>query len=228
MWRIGSKKISLKWLKGKESGKDVYILANGPSLKSLDLSFLRGETVIGMNASALIEKKYGVVSKYYVVSDKRFMDVEEKKKIVTSDLCEETIRILRSDIEAVDSDGLEHRSIYVKPLERDGFSKNISNGFFYGCTTTMLALQLAYYIGAKNVYLLGCDLKYPKESPRFYKEEKPQLSDSFVSVQIKNISESRQFFQSRGGDLFGCSQDSFLRSYLPYYSLDEHRVKEDL
>lgn len=189
---------SIRSLKNKEYGRRAFILANGPSIKEENLSLLKGELVIGMNASTLLEEEHNFSSDYYVVSDTRFITHPEKKRFATNLLSPNTVRVLREELKEYDEPSLQDRTYYLKALKRDGFSENLAAGFFFGCTTTMLAIQLAYYLGAAEVYLLGCDLRYTAESPRFYKENSPQLEDSFTSVQIWNISNASELFLSKG------------------------------
>jgi len=206
----------LSSLKNKEAGRRVFILANGPSVNSLDLSLLKDEVVIGMNASTLLEEQNGFHSKYYVVSDLRFITHPEKRPFCTSRLDGSTVRVLRKELEAADDKDLPNRSFYVNALQRDGFSKNLTAGYFFGCTTTMLAIQLGYYLGASEIYLLGCDLRYSPEAPRFYSEPNPQLEDSFTSVQIWNILNAAQLMEAEGRALYNCSAQSFLTPYVDY------------
>jgi len=203
-------------LKNKEAGRRVFILANGPSVNALDLSLLKDEVVIGMNASTLLEEQHGFQSDYYVVSDLRFITHPEKRAFCTSRLKSSTVRVLRQELEAVDDKELPNKSFYVNALHRDGFSKNLAAGYFFGCTTTMLAVQLAYYLGAAEIYLLGCDLRYSPETPRFYSEPNPQLEDSFTSVQIWNILNAAQIMETEGRALYHCSESSFLSPYIEY------------
>ncbi len=203
----------------RERGKRVFILANGPSIVGLDLSFLKDEIVIGMNASSMLEECFGFRSKYYVLSDKRFINTKEKRAWATEKLWPQTHRIVRADIRPYDDPELETRTTYIAPLARDGFSKNLSVGYFYGCTTTMLALQVAWHLGSREVYILGCDLRYPNERPRFYSEETPQLEDAFTSIQIWNIVNAAMIFEKHNGKLASCSADSFLRPYLDFAPL---------
>ncbi|BFT62220.1 6-hydroxymethylpterin diphosphokinase MptE-like protein [Pseudomonas moorei] len=207
---------SIRSLKNKEYGRRAFILANGPSIKEENLSLLKGELVIGMNASTLLEEEHNFSSDYYVVSDTRFITHPEKKRFATNLLSPNTVRVLREELKEYDEPSLQDRTYYLKALKRDGFSENLAAGFFFGCTTTMLAIQLAYYLGAAEVYLLGCDLRYTAESPRFYKENSPQLEDSFTSVQIWNISNASELFLSKGKKLLNCSERSFLRPHIEY------------
>lgn len=205
-------------LRNKEHGKRIFILANGPSVASMPLSLLKDEVVIGMNASSILDERHDFVSNYHVISDHRFLSSDEKKEWGTTKLHKNTIRVLRKELRAVDDHTITNRTFYVPALTRDGFSKNLSHGFYYGCTTTMLAIQLAWYLGSREIYLLGCDLRYPDENPRFYEEKEPQLEDSFISVQLMNIVNAAKIFENEQGNVFNCSEKSFLMSYLPYVS----------
>lgn len=203
-------------LKDRECGKRAFVLANGPSITQENLRLLKGEVVIGMNASTMLEEPHGFVSSYYVLSDPRFINHPEKRAWGTTRLNPKTMRVVRKEMRRDDEPGLAARTSYVPALSRNGFSKDLRAGFYYGCTTTMLALQLAYHLGCREVYLLGCDLRYSPESPRFYAESNPQLEDSFTSVQIHNIVNAAEVFEGAGGQLHNCSARSFLRPYLGY------------
>lgn len=211
---------SVRSLKNKEKGRRAFILANGPSINKENLSLLKNELTIGMNASTLLEEKYDFTTDYYVVSDTRFITHPEKIRFATHMLAPKTTRVFREELKEHDDPSLIERTSYVKALKRDGFSENLAAGFFFGCTTTMLAIQLAYYLGASEIYLLGCDLRYSNESPRFYKEESPQLEDSFTSVQIWNIANASTFLASKGKKLINCSERSFLSPHIEYASFD--------
>lgn len=206
---------NIKDLKNIEKGKSVYILANGPSVLKENLNLLKDKIVIGMNASTLLESKFDFKTKYYVCSDIRFLTHPEKSHYATSQLDPSTLRILRKELRSVDSYE-KNPTFYIKALERDGFSTDLNVGYYYGCTTTMLAIQLAYYLGAKNIYLLGVDLKYSTSQPRFYKEKSFQIDDSFTSVQIHNIKKAFNFLNENDIKLFNCSEFSYLRPYIGY------------
>jgi hypothetical protein len=212
--------LDVRTLRGKAIGRRAFVLANGPSVAKEDLSKLKGELVVGMNASTLLEKSHGFETQYYVLSDVRFITHEAKRPWGTSDLDEKTVRILRSELRDVDDQSLIARTAYVDAIGRDGFSANLSNGFYYGCTTTMLAIQAAFYLGCTEINLLGVDLRYAADAPRFYDEVTPQVEDAYTSVQISNILAAKEFCAKRGVELNNCSERSFLRPYLGYRSFD--------
>lgn len=208
-------------LRNRELGRRIFILANGPSVIDEDLSLLKDEVVIGMNASTMLESRFGFSSKYYVLSDARFLRATDKRAWACEKLSPTAHRVVRADLRPEDDPALEARTTYIAPLSRDGFSRNLAGGYFYGCTTSMLAIQLAWHLGARDVYILGCDLRYPEENPRFYSESEPQLEDAFTSVQLSNIVNAASLFERDGRQLVNCSSRSFLRPYLPFERFEQ-------
>ncbi|MBW9399805.1 DUF115 domain-containing protein [Leclercia sp. EC_58] len=207
-------------LKNIENGKDIYIVANGPSvLNKKTLNLLSDKIVIGMNATPLLCHEYSFDLKYYTVSDERFIKDVEKYKIATEIISKSTVRVFRSELKKHDSPVLIDETYYINAIGRDGFSFNLSQGFYFGCTTTMFSIQLAAYLGAKNIYLLGVDLSYPKDKPRFYKEKNPAPIDNFTCVQIKNIRDAYHQLRKRGVNLYNCSNQSLLKPYIPYFAI---------
>lgn len=203
-------------LRNAHRGEDAFVLANGPSIKREDLHLLEGRLSIGMNASTMLEREHGFVQTYYTVSDRRFLCHPEKRRWATTELATGTRRILRSDLRGDDDAELKSRTLYTPHIKRDGWSHDLRVGFYYGCTTTMLAVQLAAYMGCRTIYLLGVDLRYEAESPRFYAEVDPQAEDAFTSVQIWNLVNAHRELAARDQHLVNCSERSLLRPHIPF------------
>lgn len=203
-------------IKDRESGKRAFILANGPSVNTFDLSLLRDEVTIGMNASSILQDKYGFCQNYYTVSDERFLRNPEKMPYATSMINERTIRVFRSTLKRDMPRKYLSSTVFVEALEMFGFSFNLENGYYFGRTTTMLAIQLAYYLGCNEIYLLGVDLNYSGIGKRFYHQKVLELDDATASVQIHSFFHSYQVLKEKGVHLFNCSKESLLRNYIPY------------
>lgn len=202
-------------LKDKEINKRCFILANGPSILNHNLSLLENEVTIGMNASTLLEKKFKFHQTYYVLSDKRFLLHEEKSKCANEKLSPLTIRVLRDILKEYDNN-ITNPTKYVASLGRDGFSFNLQRGFYFGSTTTMLAIQLAYYLGCKEIYILGLDLNYDSGKERFYKEISVQEYDMLTSVQLYNLKLAYSTLKDRNISLYITSKKSLARPYIDF------------
>lgn len=211
----------IRSLRHGELGRSAFILGNGPSILGHDLTRLRGQLVIGMNASPALDRRFGFTSRYYCLSDMRFLDHPEKRAFATAMLEPASVRVVRSDLRPHDDAGLAAQTCYVRALGRDGFSGNLAAGYYFGCTTTMLAIQVAAWLGCRAIHLLGVDLVYRSEQPRFYEERAPQPEDSFLSVQVWNIANARQALEQRGVEVRLCSPRSLLRPYVPFVPFEE-------
>jgi hypothetical protein len=211
----------LSFYKNYYKEQSIYILASGPSIKKENLALLKDKVSIGINASPLLEKEYGFNSQFYTVSDTRFLTHPEKFRIATDLLDKQTIRVFRSELSKYDSNLFKDRTYYLDALGKNGFSFDIAKGFFFGASTTLLAVQLAYYLGAKNIFLLGVDLKYDGENPRFYSEEEVQEYDHFTSTQLANLRNAYLVLKEKNINLYNCSENSLLRPYMPYMPFEE-------
>lgn len=206
----------------REEGKRCFILANGPSLITHNLSLLKNEITIGINNSTLLEKNYDFKQTYYTVSDLRFLKSPQKRDSACGLLSENTIRVVRRDLFSEDDHTLKNKTVYIRVLGRDGFQTNIHHGYYFGCTTTMLALQLAVTLGCPNIYLLGLDLTnyFSTDNIRFYSEKTTQEFDLFISTQIFNIATAYENMKSMGIHVYHCNKESLISPYIPFINYD--------
>lgn len=208
-----------------EKGKRCFILANGPSINSHNLSLLKNEIVISINASPILENKFNFKSKYYCLSDPRFLEVQHKKEIFLKKMDDDTTIFCRENFYDVLTDNNIDPSkiIFLNSRGRDGFSKNLHKGFFFGSSTTHMALQLAYWLGCKEVYILGLDLIYPSNSKsyRFYKEDITQTYDYLVSIQLHNYIEAKTIFNTENKHIYICNKKSWALPYIEYKNYEE-------
>jgi hypothetical protein len=142
-------------------GKRCFIIANGPSLNKINFDLLKDEITIGMNRIYLMEKENGFKPKYLICSDvrvqlKQFRDEYDNVAIP----CFYNWQARRIFLKKKSQVFLLHRL-------GSSFSINLKNG--YGSTTsvTYAAIQLAYYMGCTEVYLIGKDHSYDTNAKTF-------------------------------------------------------------
>lgn len=206
-------------IKNAEKNQDIFILGNAPSIRSHNLNFLKGAISIGINASTLLEDEYDFTSPYYTVSDMRFLQEKAKRSMATEMSPGSRIRVFRKELVALDNPELADDTAYVRALKKHGFSRDLNKGYYFGSTTVMLAIQLSYYLGAKNIYLMGVDLKYSGVQARFYKEKTNQEWDCMISDQISSIKYAHHQLAQENINLWNCSKLSHLTPHIPLYKL---------
>ena len=146
-------------------GERCFIIGNGPSLTTEDLEKLRGECTFAANRIYEIFDKTDWRPTFYIAIDPDFLDLEWKhlnkydmenmflairEQQTTSFPKERTIRIFEYAKFRINK--WNDRTAVV--------SEDVSDFFSIGYTVTFTAIQLAIYMGFKEIYLLGVDFNY--------------------------------------------------------------------
>jgi len=145
-------------------GKRCFIVATGPSLKACDLDVLKDhhEICISMNSIYHVFSQTEWKPDYYVMSDYRGIDkckdilddLPIKKKFL-SDASESFWSIHH------ENNVFRYHQHYEYCSDRlPKFSDDFSMRSYIGTTVTYTCMQLAVYMGFREIYLLGVDFSY--------------------------------------------------------------------
>jgi hypothetical protein len=151
-WKIKYRKNLLQF-KEYHDGEDCYIIGNGPSLNKMDLSLLNGYHLFALNKAHFLLEQYKLNFSYHVCVDDEILE-QILPVIETGELgCSSFIsqRDLRKPLQ----DYTHVQRLYT--TERWSFYTDISFPISVGYTVTFVALQLAYFMGFKRVFLIGVD-----------------------------------------------------------------------
>ncbi len=160
--------------KKKHINQKCFIIGNGPSLNISDLEKIRGFTTFGCNS---IFALYGYTDwrpNYYCAFDPVFCKNEMntckeiEKKFGDSDA------IFTSIFNGVFSYRelipnlyfLKNINWFLKKSDNAPFSENVIEELYVSGSVTYIMLQLAVYMGFKEIYLLGMDFSYSVERDR--------------------------------------------------------------
>lgn len=149
-WRLDSIR-KLETLRDSHAGEQCVIIGNGPSLKNTDLTRLKNVFSIGMNRFYMAFPDLGfTTSLLLTVND---LVIEQ---------CAEDLRKLpiptfvswrgRKHIQPAPNLHYLYTS-YIRPR----FNKDATGRLWEGATVTFVAMQLAYFMGFKQVILIGVD-----------------------------------------------------------------------
>ena len=166
LWRFNELKMEfydkqLLELKEKHIGQRAFIIGNGPSLTISDLNSLKDEITFGSNRIYLAFEETDWRPSYYSVLDQlvaqnnaHIIETLELKKIFGSGVKQH----FSSNIDAIYVNEL------IPPVTDNRiefkFSKDLMVGSYGGWTVVYLQMQLAYYMGIKELYLTGIDFKF--------------------------------------------------------------------
>lgn len=141
-------------LHNRHRGERCVLVANGPSLNRMDLSFLRREVVIGMNKIHLGLDRFGFHPQYFVCVNP--LVLEQSADAIRSLAC---VKFLSDRCgPSIPEDGLTYHLNTARPPAR--FCRDIARGVHEGWTVTYAALQVAWFLGFGEVVVIGMDHRY--------------------------------------------------------------------
>lgn len=159
---------SVKDLYQKYVGQRCFILGNGPSLNKANFSFLEKEYTFGVNSIFLMTRDSGFRPTFYVVED----NVVFQENRAEIDAYEGVIKIMPKQYADQLASGAECHIFDMDVTFYDRSKKNFfgvpqfNTGpepkFYCGQSVTYINMQLAYYFGFTEVYLIGMDFSYQK------------------------------------------------------------------
>jgi len=206
----------LKQFKNKHEGEDCFIICNGPSLKNMDLSPLADYHTFGLNKIYLIFEKFDLNLSYLVSTNA--LVVEQAKEEFEKMYCPVFLSMKGAEEIVEDKDHI-HR---LHTLNTWSFYEDIAQPICMGNTVTFVAMQIAYYMGFKRVFLIGCDHYFKQKGnshetqvyegddenhfhPDYFKGQQWQLADVYgseVSYHLANyhyIKDGRQILNATVG-----------------------------
>lgn len=156
----------LRNLKDIHKGRRAFIVCNGPSLKAEDLNVLQKYDEISFAANLILPmiRITNWTPTYYSVAD--------SSGIYT---LRSTMSKISAKIKFFPIDGyivgkfIKGKCLFFnsdgnrKYLEEPRFSEDCSNIIYCIGTVTYVSLQLAVYMGIKELYIIGCDNRYGAE-----------------------------------------------------------------
>ena len=186
-----------KNFKNKYDGDRCFIIGSGPSLPEENLSLLKNEKIF------IVNKAYKALElglphyDFYVCVDKRVYEensseIQENTKFprfynsafLDSEYYwkgkrEKFIPIFRHE---------NKNSILYKSLMLNIMPSDYYDGWGKSATVVIDAALIAFFLGFREIYILGVDLSYGNNKTHFYGTEKRILSKNFKNTLIINDS----------------------------------------
>ncbi len=148
-------RIKLSSFQDIHKGKRCFIIANGPSLKDVDFDLLKDEYTIGMNRIYLMKNQCGFTPSYLACVDVKSQLMQFTDEYNEQDgtcFYEWNLRRLFEKKE---------NFVFIKSKFSPVFSKKPHvDPFGSGQSVTYSCMQLAYFMGFSEVYIIGKDHSY--------------------------------------------------------------------
>lgn len=133
-------------------GEKCFIIGNGPSLNKMDLTQLKGCMCFGLNKIYLLLDTVDLEIDYHVAVNP--LVIEQSSKEFEKFGCPSFLSYRASDLSSSQNPNFFYLMTAGTPFV---FRTDIQKPIFEGYTVTYVAMQLAFYMGFSEIYLIGVD-----------------------------------------------------------------------
>lgn len=145
----------LAMFKGIHAGKRAVIMGNGPSLKDMDLRFLENEIVFGLNKIYMGFETFGFYPRYFVAVDD--LVIAQAYRQIEQVSCVKFITHRAAGLLKADPLTFHINTDHALPSR---FYHDITEGVREGHTVMHATLQIARYMGFREVVIIGMDHRF--------------------------------------------------------------------
>ena len=234
-WFLSGDERKVAGLKDIHKGRRCFIVGNGPSLKIQDLDLLKSEITFACNKIYLAFNETEWRPTYYSVLD--ILVAENNADMITKlPLCKIFLDDLRSYFPTA-KDIIWIRSLPAPKVKGEYvgmFSDNALKGVYGGWTVIYPQIQLAFFMGIKQIYLIGVDfafdvpqrtgkicqhgeiLQHQGERNHFHPEyRRPGETWTMprLDLQLKAFAASQKAIEGRGGCIYNASRRTALEVF---------------
>lgn len=220
------KYLPLQTLKNKYEGKRCFIACTGPSLTISDLELLKNEYVFGMNSIALIHDKTTWKPDFYGIEDCDVYGRLEDAILNTDNGLVFYSQELKKDFKIPEGaiPFFRENAYHLYEFRHGNFFTNFSRNcyirVFDGYTITHSVIQLAVYLGFKELYLIGCDCNYEKGREHFIEHGNPVGAGDNMGRLFTSHRVTLEYSKKLGFKIYNATRGGMLDVY-PRVNLDK-------
>ncbi|MBU5305038.1 6-hydroxymethylpterin diphosphokinase MptE-like protein [Eubacterium callanderi] len=182
---------SLREYKNIHEGKRCFIVATGPSLTTNDLDKLTNEITFSMNSIYVSfgdtkwrPTYYGIQDRFVYEKIHKFIHENDYESIFIGSTISKHFKIKKSSKINYFPLDLLWQQIPRKDYHTK-FSDNIYERVYSGYNIAFSMLQIAVYMGFKEIYLLGQDCNYQQEKKYFIEDNNRKEEKYFTKRHFK-------------------------------------------
>lgn len=160
----------MKKLKNSAYGKRCFIIGNGPSLTVDDLEKLKSEDCFATNRIYRLFDQTKWRPRYYCSQDEVLINNMQGEFESIISQCESVLLSATAMKQRLKGEKLYYFYVDCGPFQDDmpPFSEDITKQIYEGYTVLYACIQIAVYMGYKEIYLLGVDHNYIKNKKGNY------------------------------------------------------------
>lgn len=192
------------WLEAcrdRHKGQPGFVICTGESIENFDLSRLYGRVTVGVNASFYLHS-----ATYHTALDGTWFKNEPFLKAMESYFEDRLFTTHQRP-----------HGVQIKPSRRGRWSWDLLTTGISSRTAGIFALQIAAWLGANPVYVLGMDGISGKKGGHFYPGR--PIPEDLAEIQNTFIATFKPEWAEHGLEVFTCAEVSAID--LPYKSFED-------
>lgn len=204
----------LRKYKNIHNGERCFIIATGPSLAHTDFSALKHEYTFGVNALCMKFKEMGWKTNYFALSD--YNAYKKMSPILTEEKMNFFCTWFTKDNPYCVFVPTFIHNCYMVDYNKKIYTKDIESGIGDGNTVVLQAIQIAAYMGFKDIYLLGVDCNYDlKEGELYFVDHgiRIPLQQGAGPRMIADFSVINRFAKEWGVNIYNASNGGMLEVF---------------
>lgn len=220
----------IKKYKGLHTGERCFIIATGPSLRIADVEMLFEEYTFGMNSICKIFDDTSWRPTYFGIQDcnvyekleQTILDVYgHKDNVFVSDIIAERFKI-PDNFQQFPWDAVYHDNQLEIDRYFARFSEDCYSIVYDGYSITYSLLQIAIYMGFKEIYLLGADCSYKRGAQNHFAESGfvDKNEEKNHDKMITGYKEAKKYADTHSIRIVNCTRGGMLEVF-PRMSLEE-------
>lgn len=229
---IGGKKYKkLLAYKNIHCGERCFIIATGPSLTMQDIESLKNEYTISMNSICKLYESTSWRPTYYAIQDSfvfnTMQDILRSHKEVPVFISDFVLSRFKREKDWIEfpTDVMYHASL----LYKDYFAKFSDDAYdivYDGYSITYSCIELAVYMGFKEIYLLGTDCTYLGEKEHFIDNGVEDRNRKYATPKlIVAYEEAKRYADKHGIKIYNATRGGVLEVF-PRVKLEDVLAKE--
>ena len=211
----------VKHFAGRYEGERCFIICTGPSLTLEDVERLHGEYTFSMNSITKIFPRTSWRPTFYLIQDEagyvkleKDLQTYKLENRFASDRMIDQLKLKEKFI-IYPIDMLNHPANGIHTAPKYFFSDNAYAIVYDGFTVTYSAMQLAVYMGFKEIYLLGCDCNYSGEKIHFvhYDKQRTFVPPNTEQDMISAYREAKRYADEHGIKIYNATRGGKLEVF---------------
>lgn len=223
----GGKYKKLLEYKDKHKGERCFIIATGPSLTMRDIESLKNEKTISMNSICKLYSETDWRPTYFAVQDnyvfKNLQEIIRAHKEVPVFISDNIWKRFKREKEWIEfpTDTMYHSYDMKIGKYYARFSEDAYDIVYDGYSIAYSCIELAVYMGFKEIYLLGADCTYLGEKEHFVDSGVEDRSRKYATPKlIVGYEKVKEYADTHGIKVYNATRGGVLEVF-PRVDLDD-------